>query len=51
MLRIVSIVESGGGYQQPMMFARAKGFAAAAPVEAGEVNLSANVTIQFELAP
>ena len=50
-LRIVSIAESGGGYQQPMAFARAKMMDAAAPVEAGEVNLSANVTVQFELAP
>ena len=50
-LRIVSIAESGGGFQQPMMFARAKMMDAAAPVEAGEVNLSANVTVQFELAP
>jgi uncharacterized protein YggE len=50
-LRIVSIAESGGGYQQPMVFARAKMMDAAAPVEAGEVNLSANVTVQFELAP
>ena len=49
--RIVSIAESGGGYQQPMVFARAKSMAAAAPVEAGEVNLSANLTVQFELAP
>lgn len=50
-LRIVSIAESSGGYQQPMVFARAKTMETAAPVEAGEVNLSANVTVQFELAP
>jgi len=50
-LRIVSIAESGGGYQQPMMFARAKVMSAAAPVEAGEVELAAHVTVQFELAP
>ncbi len=50
-LRIVSIAEGGGNFAQPMMFARAKAMDAAAPVEAGEVNLSANVTVQFELAP
>ena len=50
-LRIVSIAEGGGGYQQPMVFARAKMMDTSAPVEAGEVNLSANVTVQFELAP
>lgn len=50
-LRIVSIAENGGGYQPPMLFARARTMAAAAPVEAGEVNLNANITVQFELAP
>lgn len=50
-LRIVSIAESGGGFQQPMVFARAKMMEASAPVEAGEVELAAHVTVQFELAP
>jgi uncharacterized protein YggE len=50
-LRIISIAEGGSNFPQPMMFARAKAMDAAAPVEAGEVNLSANVTVQFELAP
>lgn len=51
-VRIVSIAESGGGgYPQPMLFARAKAMDAAPPVEAGEVNLGAHVTVQFELAP
>lgn len=51
-VRIVSIAEGGGGgYPQPMLFARAKAMDVAAPVEAGEVNLGAHVTVQFELAP
>ena len=50
-LRIVSIAEGGSNYPQPMMFARAKTMEASAPVEAGEVELAAHVTVQFELAP
>lgn len=50
-LRIVSIAEGGSNYPQPMVFARAKAMEASAPVEAGEVELAAHVTVQFELAP
>lgn len=54
--RIISISESGG-YVQPMpvMYARAEMADAPAPppppMAAGEVSLSASVTVQFELAP
>lgn len=51
--RIVSISESGG-YAPPMpvMYARAAmAEAAAPPVAPGEVGLTANVSVQFELAP
>jgi uncharacterized protein len=55
-VRIVSISEGGGvGPVQPMMYRRvamaATPAAAPAPVEAGELELGASVTVQFELAP
>lgn len=51
--RIVSINE-GGGYQPPqpmpkVAMLRAESDAAAPPVEAGELGLSANITVTFEL--
>ena len=52
-LRIVSISESSG-YGPPMpvyQMAKADRAGNAVPVEAGEVALTANVTVQFELAP
>ena len=56
-LRIVSIAESGG-YSSPqpvMMMARMADSASPAPppppVAAGELQMTANVTVQFELAP
>lgn len=54
-VRVLSISESGG-YSPPMpvMYARAAMAdmaAAPSPVAAGEVSLSANVTVLFELAP
>jgi uncharacterized protein YggE len=50
-MRIVSISE-GGGYSPPMPMYRMAVAADAAPtpVAAGEVSLTANVTVQFELA-
>ncbi len=54
-LRVISISESGGYYQpQPMvMMARMSADSAppAPPVAAGEMQMTANVTVQFELAP
>lgn len=52
-VRILSITESGGySPRPPMPVARmAADMAEAAPVEAGEVEVQANVTILFELAP
>lgn len=55
-LRIISINESGGYYQpQPVMvMARMAAEAPPAPpppVAAGEMQMTANVTVQFELAP
>jgi uncharacterized protein YggE len=54
-VRIISISESGGYYQpQPMvMMARmaADSAPSAPPVAAGEMQMTANVTVQFELAP
>ena len=55
-LRILSISESGGYYGPPqVMFARAESAMAPppppAPVEAGELQLTANVTVLFELTP
>ena len=50
--RILTISESGGYAPQPMpMFARAEAMMAKAPspVEAGEVQVGANVTVTFEL--
>ena len=56
-VRIVSIAESGGYYapQPVMMTARMADSASPAPppppVAAGELQMTANVTVQFELAP
>jgi uncharacterized protein YggE len=53
-LRILSISEAGGYAPQPQMMntrAMAADAGGAAPVAAGEVVLSASVTVQFELAP
>lgn len=52
-LRILSISESGGYAPRPMVYAKmaVANMAEAAPVEAGELSLSASVTVQFELAP
>ena len=49
--RILSISEGGGYSPQPMAFVARKLMAASTPVAAGEVALSVNVTVQFELAP
>ncbi len=49
--RILSISESGGFAPQPMMMMARRTVAAATPVAAGEVGMTANVTVQFELAP
>jgi uncharacterized protein YggE len=52
-VRILSISESGGYYRPPqVMFARAEVAAPPAPpVAPGEVQLTASVTVLFELAP
>lgn len=55
-VRILSITEGGGYYAPPpVMFARADSGPAAppppAPVQPGELQLTANVTVLFELAP
>jgi uncharacterized protein YggE len=51
-LRILSIGESGGYSPQPMMaMARVAKANAPTPVEAGEVSMNINLTVQFELAP
>ena len=53
-VRILSITESGGHYPTPPVFyARDAAMAAPppAPVQPGEVRLTANVTVLFELAP
>lgn len=53
-VRILSINESGGYYVQPQVaFVKAArdSAAAAPPVQAGELQLTANVTVLFELAP
>jgi len=52
-LRVVSIAESGGYSPQPRVFYAAKAMAdsAPSPVEAGELSMNVNVTVQFELAP
>ncbi len=53
-LRILSISEAGGYAPQPQMMntrAMAADAGGAPPVAAGEVSLSASVTVQFELAP
>jgi len=56
-VRIVSINESGGYYQPMPVFARSVAMAPPAPppppspVQAGELELKANVTVLYELAP
>lgn len=51
-LRVLSIAENGGGFRPPVLFARAmKADAAPSPVEAGELDLTAGVTVTYELAP
>ncbi|HKX79606.1 MAG TPA: SIMPL domain-containing protein [Novosphingobium sp.] len=55
-VRILSISESGGYYQpQPVFYARDAAMAAPAPppapVQPGELQLTASVTVLFELAP
>ena len=53
---VVSISESGGYYAPPPMFARAASAEMApppppAPVQAGELQMTANVTVLYELTP
>lgn len=52
-LRILSISESGGYAPMPKVYrmAASADMGESAPVEAGELSLTANVTVQFELAP
>ncbi|MCH7629427.1 MAG: SIMPL domain-containing protein [Proteobacteria bacterium] len=52
-LRVLTINESGGWSPQPVMFARAEKMmdAAPSPVAAGELEIRANVTVTYELAP
>lgn len=53
-VRILSISESGGYSPQPVMYARAAAAdmgGAQTPVQAGEVGLNVQVSVQFELAP
>jgi uncharacterized protein YggE len=55
-VRVVSISESGGFYQPMPVFARRMEAASApppppAPVQAGELELKAHVTVLYELAP
>lgn len=56
-LRVMSISESGGYYgPPPVMFARGEAASMApppppAPIQAGELQLTANVTVLYELAP
>jgi len=53
-VRALSIAESGGYQPQPRVFYAAKAMAmdaAPSPVEAGEVAMNINVTVQYELAP
>lgn len=49
--RILSISESGGYAPSGEIFVSAMRKAAAAPVQPGELDLTANVTVQFELTP
>ena len=53
--RVVSISESGGYYAPPPMFARGESMAASAPppapVQPGELQMTANVTVLYELTP
>ncbi len=52
-VRILTISESGGYAPQPVMFAKAAMMADAAPtpVAAGQLDMTASVSVQFELAP
>ena len=54
-VRILSISENGGYYGPPQVaffkMQRADSAAAAPPVAAGELQMTANVTVLFELAP
>ncbi|MCW1384459.1 SIMPL domain-containing protein [Novosphingobium sp. KCTC 2891] len=55
-VRVLTISESGGWSPQPVMFARAEKMMDAAPpapspVAAGELEIRANVTVTYELAP
>lgn len=56
-LRVVSISEGGGYYAPPPMFARAISAESSAPppppapVQAGELQMTTNVTVLYELAP
>ncbi|TCM21556.1 hypothetical protein EDF56_101221 [Novosphingobium sp. PhB165] len=53
-VRVVSINEGGGNAPMPVMFARKASMdmaPAAPPVAAGELQMSMNLTVQFELAP
>lgn len=52
-VRIVSISENSGYAPRPQMFVRKEAMDAssAPPVAAGELEMSADVTVQFELAP
>lgn len=54
-VRVLTINENGGWSPQPVMFARAEKAmdmaAAPSPVAAGELEIRANVTVTYELAP
>lgn len=52
-VRMLTISESGGYAPQPVMFAKAAMMDAAAPtpIAAGQLDMTASVTVQFELAP
>lgn len=51
-LRVVSISESGGYQPRPVMaMARMAAEAAPTPIAAGELDMTVNVSVQFELAP
>lgn len=53
--RIVSVSENGGYAPQPVMYVRKEArdsmASAPAPVAAGELEMTVNVNVQFELAP
>ena len=52
-VRVLAIAEAGGYSPQPRPFyaAKVEAMAAPGPVEAGEVAMTVNVTVQYELAP